>query len=64
MGKRNDEYYSKLFDAIEIVHAENVMIMQGLIKLFNTDANSDKIQKACDDIQDCWEEKFRDIRKW
>ena len=58
MGKYDGEYYSKLFDAIELIHAENVLIMSALLKMNSID------NKTINKITDSWDERLKEIRKW
>lgn len=64
MGKNSDMYYSKLFDALEIIHAENIAIAQGIIRLAKDGTNNQEIEKLCAELDNKWDEAFRDIRKW
>ena len=58
MGKHDGQYYSKLFDGIELIHKENIVILKVLFKLCGVDKEEiDKFIKRCED-------SYKDIRKW
>lgn len=58
MGKHDGQYYSKLFDGIELIHKENIVIMKVLFKLCGVDKEEiDKFIERC-------ENSYKDIRKW
>lgn len=58
MGKHDSQYYSKLFDGIELIHKENIVILKVLFKLCGVDKKEiDKFIERCED-------SYKDIRKW
>lgn len=61
---RQDEYYSKLFEAIHLLHTENIAIVQSLMRLCKDGHNNHDIEQLCDQIESSWNEAFNDIRKW
>lgn len=66
MSKMDNLYkmYSKLFDAIEVVHKENVCIAQAIMALGTNANNIDEINKVCEKFEKFWDEAFKDVRKW
>lgn len=64
MGKHDYEYYSKIFDAVELVHKENVVLAQSIMRLAKNGHNNYDIEMLCDELESKWNEAFRDIRKW
>ena len=58
MGKHDNEYFSKLFDSIELVHAENMVILNALLVM--TGVN----EKDRNKLMDLWNDKMKEIRKW
>lgn len=61
---RQDEYYSKIFDALNLIHQENIGIIQSLMRIGKNGHNNYDIEQLCDQIESSWNEAFNDIRKW
>ena len=61
---RNDEYYSKLFDVLHLLHTENIAICQSLMRLCKDGHNNYDVEQLCDLIESSLNEAFNDIRKW
>lgn len=66
MGKKDELYtmYSKLFDAIEVVHKENICIAQAIMMIGTNENNMDEINKICDKFEAAWNDAFKNVRKW
>lgn len=65
MGKKDEtQRYTKLMDAIELTHRENIRIAQAIMRLAkNGDKEHDyNVEHACDEIQMEWNNAFWNIR--
>ena len=61
---RQDEYYSKLFEVLHLLHTENIAIAQSMMRLCKDGHNNYDVEQLCDQIESSWNEAFNDIRKW
>lgn len=57
---KNENVYSRLMDAIEILHAENLILMQTVLNLHLPKEQADTLYK---DMENLWNKKMDDVRK-
>ena len=61
-SERKDKMYSKVMDAIGLIHAENTIIMELIIRCnCKYDEDTEKLIK---DLSMQWQNRWEDIRKW
>lgn len=56
----NDKMYTKIMDAIEILHAENLVLMSTVLQLHLKHEQADQLYK---DMEELWNKKLDDVRK-
>ena len=59
-GIMEKNHYKNLLDALEVIHLENVAIMETLIRLSMDKKNAEEFIKM---TSDNWKKTFKDLRK-
>jgi hypothetical protein len=59
---RKDRMYSKIMDAIGLIHAENLVMMEMIMRFHCRE--EDTVNEAIEKIASSWQEKWEDVRRW